>query len=86
MRDGNGDYITNFYRCSAWRKLSEICMQYLHKGDKITVSGDLALRPFEDKNGVERLSVQLSVTDLELPTAPKAQPQPEPPMDDELPI
>ena len=27
-------------------------MQYLHKGDKITVVGDLVIRPYLDKNGV----------------------------------
>lgn len=62
-------------------------MQYLRKGDKITVSGDLALRPYKDKNGIERMSVQVSVTDLELPAPPRAQqPQPAIPAEDELPI
>lgn len=67
IKDGNGAYLTNFYRCSAWRKMSEICMRYLHKGDKVSVVGDLSLRPYKDKNGNERLAVQLSITDLDLP-------------------
>lgn len=33
-KDGNGEYITNFYRCTVWRRLAEIAVQYLHKGDK----------------------------------------------------
>ena len=61
-------------------------MRYLHKGDKITVSGDLSLRPYKDKNGVERLAVQLNVTDLELPAVKAQASAPAANSDDELPI
>ena len=85
-RDANGEILTNFYRCSAWRRLSEICMQYLHKGDKVTVAGDLSLRPYKDKNGLERIAVQLNVTDLELPAIRTQTTAPSTSADDELPI
>ena len=60
-------------------------MQYLHKGDKITVVGDLVIRPYLGKNGVERTSVQVSITDMELP-AQKTQAAPPVPPEDDLPI
>ena len=87
-KDGNGEYITNFYRCTVWRRLAEIAVQYLHKGDKITISGDLCLRPYVDKQGNQRLSVQVNVSDIDL-TA-KTQSSSRTPAhsaaDDELPI
>lgn len=61
-------------------------MQYLHKGDKITVVGDLTLRPYKDKNGVDRLSVQLSIGELELPAMRPQSNASAPDADDELPI
>ena len=87
-RDASGGYLTNFYRCTAWRRQAEICAQYLHKGDKITVCGDLCLRPYVDRQGVQRLSVQVNVTDIELPARAQsaAEPTPHAADDDELPI
>lgn len=87
-KDANGEYISNFYRCTAWRRLAEIAAQYLHKGDKITVCGDLCLRPYVDKQGVQRLSVQVNVTDIELPARAQsaAESTPHTADDDELPI
>lgn len=61
-------------------------MQYLHKGDKITTVGDLTLRPYKDKNGVDRLSVQLSIGELELPAMRPQSNASAPDADDELPI
>ncbi len=86
VRDANGGYLTNFYRCAAWRRQAEICAQYLHKGDKVTLAGDLSLRPYLDKNGVERMAVQLNISDIELP--PRPQPAQSAPAeeDDGLPI
>lgn len=42
-----------------------MCGQYLHKGDKVAVLGDLDLQTYTDKNGVERTSLAVDVTDLE---------------------
>lgn len=84
-KDVNGDNITNFYRCNTWRRMSEVAMQYLHKGDKITVVGDLTIRQYKDKNGMDRTAVQINVTDLELP-AHKTQTTSGSSQEDDLPI
>lgn len=86
-KDAGGEYITNFYRCTAWRRLAEIAVQYLHKGDKVTIAGDLCLRPYVDKQSAQRLSVQVNVTDLELPAKVQAaHSSARPAADDDLPI
>lgn len=35
--------------CSAWRKQAEVIAQYFKKGDKILVSGEIALEDYEGK-------------------------------------
>ena len=96
-KDANGEYITNFYRAAAWRRQAELCAQYLHKGDLVAVAGDLCIRPYHDKNGTERVSIQLTIGNIDFcrtrknsepaEAAPQAAPQTAPPDDDdELPF
>lgn len=39
-----------FHNIVAWRKLAEICGQYLHKGSKVYIEGRLQTRDWIDKN------------------------------------
>lgn len=64
QNDGNGEKITNFYRCSAWRGLGETCSKYLHKGDQLEVVGDLVLRTYTDTKGMQRYSLDVTVSDV----------------------
>ena len=60
---------------------------YLHKGDMVTISGDLALTEYSDRNGQPRCSLEVDVSDVAFPPAPKAPPTVQAPADsDELPI
>ena len=63
-KGADGKPITNWFRCSAWRGLGETCAKYLHKGDGITIVGDLVQRSYKDKNGVDRQSLEVTVTDM----------------------
>lgn len=79
--------LTNFYRCTVWRAIAENCARYLHKGDMVTISGDLALTEYSDRNGQPRCSLEVDVSDVAFPPAPKAPPTVQAPADsDELPI
>lgn len=62
-KDANGDYITNFYRVSAWRQMGDNCAKYLHKGDRVAVIGELVLRSYVDKNGQNRSSLDIPSAD-----------------------
>lgn len=64
-KDSDGNPQTNFYRVSAWRGIAEICAQYLHKGDRVAILGDLSLRTFMDKNGEPRSAMQVTLSDVE---------------------
>lgn len=87
-KDANGNFIPIFYRVTAWRRLGENVAQYLHKGDQVTVQGDLSLRTYVDREGQNRTSVQITANHVEFPSrknsmTPAAAPQSS---DDELPI
>lgn len=64
-KDGDGNFITNFYRVSAWRTIGDTCAKYLHKGDRVSILGDLLLRTYTDKNGQERSAMQITLTDID---------------------
>ena len=57
--DGNLQERTQWHSIVAWRKLAEICGEYLKKGSKVYIEGKLQYRSYDDKNGVKR-----SVTEI----------------------
>lgn len=48
-----------FHNVVAWRKLAEICGQYLRKGSKIFVEGRLQTRDWEGEDGVKRYRTEI---------------------------
>jgi len=63
---------TDWYSIVAWNQLAETCNNYLKKGQKILVDGRIQQRKYTDKNGVERLAVEVILNDMEMLT-PKDQ-------------
>ncbi|MCX6793416.1 MAG: single-stranded DNA-binding protein [Candidatus Falkowbacteria bacterium] len=53
-----------FHNIVAWRKLAEICGQYLHKGSKVYVEGRLQTRDWVGKDGVKRFSTEIIAENL----------------------
>lgn len=49
--DGERVEKTTWYKIVAWRKLAEICAQYLTKGRPVLVEGDLAAEAYLDREG-----------------------------------
>lgn len=58
-KDGNQQERTEWHRIVAWRKLAEICGEWLKKGSHIYVEGRLQTRSWEDKNGVKRFTTEI---------------------------
>jgi single-strand DNA-binding protein len=49
-----------FHNIVAWRKLAEICGQYLHKGSKVYIEGRLQTRDWADKTtGQKRYTTEI---------------------------
>lgn len=63
---------TEWFNIVAWRQLAETCERYLHKGSKVYIEGRLTQRKYTDKNGVERTSVEVIASDMEMLTPKSA--------------
>ena len=64
---------TEWFNIVAFRQLAETCNSYLHKGDKAYIEGRLASRKYNDRNGVERYSLDVTASDMEMLTPKSAQ-------------
>ena len=59
---------TTWIDCSVWGKRADTVMEYLHKGDKITVAGSGKLQEYtRSKDNSKGYSLQLRVSDFTLP-------------------
>ncbi len=48
-----------YHNVVAWRKLADICGQYLRKGSKVFVEGRLQTREWEGEDGVKRYRTEI---------------------------
>ena len=62
--DGNKQERTQWHQIVAWKKLAEICGEYLKKGSKIHVEGKIQYRTYDDKNGVKRYVTEIVMDGL----------------------
>jgi single-strand DNA-binding protein len=82
-RDGQNE--VDFIRVVAWRKLAEICNEYLRKGKLIAIEGRLQISAYE-KNGQQMQSAEVIADNMQMldrkgtentaPVPPDAVPQP----------
>ena len=69
----DGERKADFYNVTAWRGLGETVARYARKGNKVAVLGNIELRTYEDREGVERMSVDVIAQDVEFLTPKGAQ-------------
>lgn len=55
---------TEWHKIVAWRRLAEICGEYLTKGRKVYVEGKLKTRPWE-KDNVTRYTTEIIASDVQ---------------------
>lgn len=60
-KDANGNKVTDFLECTAWSKTAEFMHSYMGKGQLIAVVGAVQTRKWTDKNGNNRVSVEIKV-------------------------
>ena len=56
---------TEWHRIVAWRKLGEICGEYLSKGKQVYIEGRLQTRDWEDRDGNKRYTTEIVATDVQ---------------------
>jgi len=62
-QDGNKQDKTTWFNVTSWRKQAEIVNQYLHKGAKVMVVGEVEeARPYVDRDGNQRASLEVTAS------------------------
>jgi single-strand DNA-binding protein len=55
---------TEFVRCVVWDKLAKIVSDFLDKGSKVYICGEMQSRQWEDKDGNNRYTTEIVVRDM----------------------
>lgn len=58
---GGSERQVDFVECVAWRKTAEFVAKYFRKGQMAVVTGSLQSRKWQDKQGANRVSWEVSV-------------------------
>jgi len=57
---------TLWWNCQLWGKRATTLQQYMAKGQKVTVSGNIQMREYTDKNGDKKTAMDVRVNDVAL--------------------
>lgn len=77
-----------FHNVVSWRRLAEICGQYLHKGSKVYIEGRLQTRDWVGQDGVKRYRTEIvagNMIMLDRAGAQASAPAEQPPVSEEQP-
>ena len=70
---GNGEKSPMFFSCIMFGKRAASVAEFIQKGAKVCVSGQLGSDNYTDKNGIEHTGFSIKVNDLELMSAKQEQ-------------
>ena len=57
---------TEWHRIVAFRRLGEICGEYLSKGRQVYIEGRIQTRDWEDKDGIKRYSTEIVASQMQM--------------------
>jgi len=56
---------TEWFNCSVWGKLADVCNEYLTKGKQVYVEGRLKTRTYQAQNGETRFSIDVTCQEIQ---------------------
>ena len=65
FKSQNGERQTDFINCVAWRQQAELLGKYFHKGSRISITGSIQNRSYDDQNGQKRYVTEVMVEEIE---------------------
>lgn len=65
---------TNWFRVSVWGNYGESLIAHLKKGQPISLTGELRVREYEDRDGNSRTSVEVHANEISVPYLEDAEP------------
>ena len=63
---GEQKEVTEWHRLVCFRRLAEIANEYVKKGSQLYIEGSIKTRKWTDKDGQERYSTEIEVTELKM--------------------
>ena len=69
-KDGEKGEKTEWHRIVAWRRLGEICGEYLHKGKQVYIEGKIQTRAWEDREGNKRYTTEVVANTMQMLGSP----------------
>ncbi len=64
---------TEWHKIVAWRRLGEICGEYLHKGSQVFIEGRIQTKTWEDRDGNTRYTTEIIAQNMQMLGAPGKQ-------------
>ena len=71
FKNSDGEYETDFFNFVTFGKQAEIMAEYIKKGDKFGITGNLQNRVWEKDNGEKRYFTEVIVNGFDFPDKPK---------------
>lgn len=65
--DKDGNYSSDWVRCSLFGKRADVIERYFHKGSHVVVTGDWGIDTYQGNDGTQRTNLTLNVQDFDLP-------------------
>ena len=65
-KEGIREERTEWHRVVAWRRLAEICHEYLRKGTQVYIEGKLQTRKWQDNNGNDRYTTEIVADNMQM--------------------
>lgn len=63
--DGQAQEKTTWFRISAWKRQAEVVSQYVTKGSRIMVVGEVdEAQPWTDRDGLQRASIEITALEV----------------------
>ncbi|NQU77774.1 single-stranded DNA-binding protein [Candidatus Falkowbacteria bacterium] len=72
---GQKQEAVDYHNIVAWRKLAEICSQYLRKGSKIYIEGRIQTRSWDGQDGVKRYRTEIVADNMIMLDSKSSAPQ-----------
>jgi len=87
-QDGNNQERTDWHRVVLWRRLAEVAGEYLKKGHRVYIEGQLRTRSWDDKDGAKHWITEVIGQNMQMlesrqgaGSAPPVEPPPMPEQD-----
>jgi single-strand DNA-binding protein len=65
-QDGQMQEQTEWHRVVAWKRLAEICRDYLQKGARVYIEGRLQTNKWQDQNGNDRYTTEIIAREMKM--------------------